>query len=69
MRSSARIARLIAEREAKELSADGSLTLEHPLADAEWGVRHVLQYGPEAEVVEPESMRSEIARRLDSIAI
>jgi len=69
VRYSAHIARWIAEREAKELSADGSLTLEHPLADAEWGVRHVLQYGPEAEVVEPESMRSEIARRLDSIAI
>lgn len=27
--------------------------IEHPLADAEWGVRHVLQYGSEAEVLEP----------------
>jgi predicted DNA-binding transcriptional regulator YafY len=36
VRYSPRIARWIAEREGRELQPDGSLTLEHPLADAEW---------------------------------
>jgi hypothetical protein len=52
VRYSPRIARWIAEREGGEVDADGSLTLEHPLADVQWGVRHVLQYGPDAEVLE-----------------
>ena len=67
VRYSQRIARWIAEREGRELSPDGSLTVEHPLADAEWGVRHVLQYGPEAEVLEPQSLREEIVRRLGTL--
>ena len=67
VRYSPRVARWIAEREGRELSPDGSLTVEHPLADAEWGVRHVLQYGPEAEVLEPQSLREEIATRLSRI--
>ena len=62
------IARWIAEREGKPLAADGSLTVEHPLADPEWAVRHVLQYGPDAEVVEPESVRSELKVRLAALA-
>lgn len=68
VRYSPRIARWIAEREGRELSSDGSLTIEHPLADAEWGVRHVLQYGAEAEVLEPKSLREEIVRRLSSLS-
>jgi proteasome accessory factor C len=64
VRYSPRIARWIAEREGKAIEPDGSVVLEHPLADAEWGVRHVLQYGPDAEVIEPQSMRHEIVRRL-----
>ena len=61
---SPRVARWIAEREGKELAADGSLMAERPLADAAWGVRHVLQYGPDAEIVAPEWMREEVAARL-----
>jgi predicted DNA-binding transcriptional regulator YafY len=64
VRYSPRIARWIAEREGKPVEADGSLVLEHPLADADWAVRHVLQYGPDAEVLEPASVREEIVRRL-----
>jgi proteasome accessory factor C len=64
VRYSRRVARWIAEREGVELDADGSLTMEHPLADVQWGVRHVLQYGPDAEVLEPPDVRAEIARRL-----
>jgi proteasome accessory factor C len=66
---SPRIARWIAEREGVTPAADGSLTIEHPLADSDWGVRHVLQYGPDAEVLEPENVRTEIMRRLSSIPV
>jgi predicted DNA-binding transcriptional regulator YafY len=68
VRYSARIARWIAEREGVEPGPDGSVTIEHPLADREWGMRHVLQYGPEAEVLEPVELRTELARRLSAIA-
>jgi predicted DNA-binding transcriptional regulator YafY len=66
VRYSPRIARWIAEREREDsrLAPDGSLTLEHPVADIDWAVRHVLQYGPEAEVLEPPEVREEIVRRL-----
>jgi predicted DNA-binding transcriptional regulator YafY len=63
-----RIARWIAEREGCTLSDDGSLTLEHPLADEEWAVRHVLQYGPDAEVLHPPELRALLARRLAEMA-
>jgi proteasome accessory factor C len=59
-----RIARWIAEREGSTVDADGSLTMEHPLADAEWAVRHVLQYGADAEVVGPAHVRELVVRRL-----
>ena len=64
VRYSPRIARWIAEREGRPLDDDGSLVLEHPLADLDWAVRHVLQYGADAEVLAPASVREEIVRRL-----
>jgi predicted DNA-binding transcriptional regulator YafY len=64
VRYSPRIARWIAEREGVSPDSDGSLTIGHPLADTDWGVRHVLQYGPDAEVLEPPALRDEIVRRL-----
>ena len=64
VRYSPRIARWIAEREGVQPDADGSLTLDHPLLDVQWGVRHVLQYGPDAEVLEPNDVREEIRRRV-----
>jgi proteasome accessory factor C len=67
VRYSPRIARWIAEREGQQLAEDGSLTMEHPLADVQWGVRHVLQYGPDAEVLEPADVRQEIVRRLSRL--
>jgi proteasome accessory factor C len=66
-RYSPRIARWIAEREGKRLDEDGSLTMEHPLADTDWAVRHLLQYGPEVEVLEPEEIRVELQRRLKTM--
>ncbi|HUO53048.1 MAG TPA: WYL domain-containing protein [Gemmatimonadaceae bacterium] len=64
VRFSPRVARWIAEHEQGTAAADGSLTVEYPLADRAWAVRHVLQYGPDAEVLAPEDVREEIARRL-----
>jgi predicted DNA-binding transcriptional regulator YafY len=68
VRYSPRVARWIAEREGVAVEADGSLTLDHPLADVQWGVRHVLQYGPDAEVLEPPEVREEIVARLARLA-
>lgn len=67
VRYSPKIARWIAEREGVAPHSDGSLTIEHPLADTDWGVRHVLQYGPDAEVLEPAAVREEIVRRLSAM--
>ena len=67
VRYSPRIARWIAEREGKTLAEDGSLVVEHPLADSEWAVRHVLQYGPEVEVLDPPEIREALCRRLETI--
>jgi len=67
VRYSPKVARWIAEREGKPVEADGSLTLDHPLADTDWAVRHVLQYGPDAEVLEPAAVREEIVRRLEGL--
>ncbi len=65
---SPRIARWVAEREGVPLSPDGSLTLEHPVADDGWAVRHVLQYGPEAELLAPEALRRVVMERLEAMA-
>lgn len=67
VRYSPRIARWIAEREGLALDADGGLVMEHPLADAEWAVRHVLQYGPDAEVLQPPALRDRISSRLAEV--
>jgi proteasome accessory factor C len=68
VRYSPRIARWIAEREDGETAADGSLTVEHPLVDTGWAIRHVLRYGPDAEVLEPADVRDELRRKLESMA-
>jgi proteasome accessory factor C len=67
VRYSPRIARWIAEREGKPLDQDGSLTMEHPLADIDWAVRHLLQYGPEVDVLEPAVVRDALIHRLQQI--
>ena len=66
VRYSSRIARWIADREGGTLDADGSLTADRPLADVQWAVRHVLQYGPDAEVISPPDVREEVVRRLEA---
>jgi len=64
VRYSRRIARWIAERERGTGLPDGSYEVEYPLADQDWGVRHVLRYGPEAEVISPPEVRAAIVERL-----
>lgn len=66
VRYSPRIAKWIAEREDGSVQDDGSLIVDHPLADQSWGVRHVLQYGPDAEILAPIEMRHAIAKALKS---
>jgi proteasome accessory factor C len=68
LRYSPRIARWIAEREGKVLADDGSLTMEHPLADRDWAVRHVLQYGPGVTVLEPAEVREAVVQRLKGMS-
>jgi predicted DNA-binding transcriptional regulator YafY len=68
IRYSPRVARWIAEREKAALAKDGSLTLEHPMADEQWAMRHVLQYGPDAEVLAPVRVRSAVRECLEAIS-
>ena len=42
--------------------------MEHPVADDSWAVRHVLQYGPDAEVLAPESLREVVIAHLSRAA-
>ena len=68
VRYSPRIARWIAERERGTWAADGAFVVEHPLADVAWAVRHVLQYGAEAEVLAPVAVREAVAARVEAMA-
>ncbi|HYW50900.1 MAG TPA: WYL domain-containing protein, partial [Gemmatimonadaceae bacterium] len=67
VRYSARIARWIAEREGRALDIDGSVVIEHPLADRDWACRHVLQYAADAEVLHPVELRAQLATQLDAV--
>ncbi len=68
VRYGARVARWIAEREGAVPAADGSVEVTYPLADATWAVRHVLQYGPDAEVLAPDDVRALVRDRLQRMA-
>lgn len=67
VRYSPAIARWIAERDGGPLEDDGSAVRRMPLADREWAIRHVLQYGPDAQVVEPVELREEARARLTAL--
>lgn len=60
VRYSAAVARWIAERETGVLQPDGAFIVAYPLADEAWAVRHVLQYGPDAVMVAPERVRTQL---------
>ncbi len=57
VRYSPHIARWILERGVGEEQPDGSVVAHHRVADPHWAVRHVLQYGRDAELLEPEELR------------
>ncbi len=57
VRYSPNIARWIVEHRPAERQQDGSVLVEHRVADPQWIVRHVLQYGPDAELVGPAEYR------------
>jgi proteasome accessory factor C len=67
VRYAPRIARWIAEREHVTPDENGAVVVEHPLADEDWAVRHVLQYGPDVDILEPESVRIRVRDRLSRI--
>ncbi|MEX2179216.1 MAG: WYL domain-containing protein, partial [Gemmatimonadaceae bacterium] len=64
VRYSARVSRWLAERQQGAFAPDGSFEVEYPLGDEEWAVRHVLQYGPEAQILAPASVRELVRQRL-----
>ena len=68
VRYAPRIARWILEREGGEPEPDGAVVREYPLADDAWAVRHVLQYGPDAEVLAPERVREAVRARVAGMA-
>lgn len=68
VRYSAHVARWITEREGGHPDPTGRVVREYPLADDEWAVRHVLQYGPDAEVLGPPRIREAVRTRLRQLA-
>ncbi len=65
IRFSPRVARWIAERDGRNVAADGTYEQELPLADLDWLGRYVMQYGAEAEVVRPPAARNAVRERLE----
>lgn len=63
-----RVARWITEAGQGEVREDGSVLVTHPVADPGWLVRHVLRYGPDAEVLEPPEARDWMRQALDQAA-
>ncbi len=67
VRYSPAIARWVAERDGGPIGSDGSATRTLPLADREWAIRYVLQYGPDAVIMEPRELRAEVVARLQTL--
>jgi predicted DNA-binding transcriptional regulator YafY len=67
----ARVAPYVREGGEGELQDDGGLVVRHRVADPGWLVRHVLQYGRHARVLEPDDfvrLVQEAARRVERAA-
>jgi proteasome accessory factor C len=68
VRYSPRIARWIVERTGIRAGEDGSVTIRHQVADPRWLVRHVLQYGADAEVLAPPALRQRTREAAQALA-
>jgi predicted DNA-binding transcriptional regulator YafY len=68
VRYSPRIARWIEERGPVERCDDGSVVVHHRVADPRWIVRHVLQYGPDAEILGPPGFRELVWAAVGTVA-
>ena len=63
VRFSPQVARWVRERyPVHEPAPDGSIVVRLPVANPAWLVRRVLEYGLDAEVLEPESYREAVRR-------
>lgn len=60
-------ARVVAEQSGGACAPDGTLVQRYPLADRAWAQRHVLQFGTEAEVLAPASLRNDLRDTLRAI--
>lgn len=67
VRYSARIAPWIRERWPATAEPSGAVIVEHRVMDPQWLVRHLLQYGPEAELLEPAWCRRLVQDRLCAV--
>ena len=56
-----RAAARMADDDRAEISADGSVTISHQVAEPAWAVRHVLGFGGEAVLESPVHLRSRVA--------
>jgi predicted DNA-binding transcriptional regulator YafY len=69
VRFSPDIARWLEERYPDaERQADGSVVVTYCVADPSWFVRHILQYGPDAEVLSPAEYREAVWRAVGRVA-
>jgi predicted DNA-binding transcriptional regulator YafY len=64
VRYSPRIEAWIREKGPVRDAGDGGVLVDFEVADPAWIVRHVLQYGPDAELVEPEDLRELVVESL-----
>lgn len=73
VRYSPRIARWIREKPwagevaGSEEQEDGGLVVRHRVTDPRWIVGHVLQYGPDAEVLGPEEVRERVVEAVEEL--
>jgi len=69
VRYGAAVARWVAEREpGAEMAPGGSITVRHMVSDPGWLVRHVLRFGPDAEVLKPADMREMVRRAVRQLS-
>ncbi|MDH5589674.1 MAG: WYL domain-containing protein [Gemmatimonadota bacterium] len=72
VRYSSRVARWIRERAHYDgvrltEAGDGSVVASHPVADPQWLLARVLQYGPDAEILHPPELRELVRERLGAL--